>query len=102
MWNDFIYNFGLAETDILYCKLSCFFDLTVGCAQTGFKIDPILFDWIHPVPGLYVIIKISCLVDDGIQNVGGLDLVIWESCKFPLFQEIFDLVKIVSIGVWVL
>ena len=35
----------------------------------GFKIDPILLDWVHPVPGFYCILKLHCLVDDVVCNV---------------------------------
>ena len=50
-------------------------------------------DWVHLIPGLYCILKLPCLVDDGVCNVGVLDMGVWVSFKFYVFLEVFDLVK---------
>ena len=89
---NFIDKVGLVETCILHCQFSFFFELTAGCAEMGFKTDPILLDLVHPVTGLYGILKITYLVDDGVCNVGGLDLGVWGSWKFYIYQEVLDLV----------
>ena len=36
------------------------------CAKMGFKINPIVLDWVHPIPGFNLILGIPCLVDDGV------------------------------------
>ena len=88
------------ETCILHFRFACFFELTMGCAERDFKIDPIFLDWVHLVPGFYFIMKLPCLVDDGVCDVGFMNLVVWVSCKFSIFQEVFNLVKKVPIVVW--
>ena len=40
----------------------------------GFKIDPILLNWIHPVPGFNFILEFSCTVNNRVGYVGRLDL----------------------------
>ena len=40
----------------------------------GFKIDPILLDWSHPIPGFDFILKFTCPVDDRVGCIGNLDM----------------------------
>ena len=80
------------ETCILHFQFDRFFELADGYAEMGLKIGPILFDWFHPVPGLYCILKCSCLFDDGVCGLLGLDMDVRVSCKLYIFQEVFDLV----------
>ena len=73
------------ETRILNCKFICFFEIMVGCAEMGFKIDPIFLDWVHPVLGFYFILKIPRLFDDRVCNVCCLNLGVRGSSKVSIF-----------------
>ena len=64
---------------MLHCQFACFFYLVVGCAEMGFKIDPILLDWVHLIPGFYCIMELSRLVYYGVYGVCCFNVGVWIS-----------------------
>ena len=40
----------------------------------GFKIDPILLDWSHSIPGFDFILEFPCPVDDRVGCIGHMDM----------------------------
>ena len=51
----------------------------------GFKIDPILLDWIHPVPGFNCDPGFYRPVNNHVGDAGRLDLGVLLSSQFPVF-----------------
>ena len=70
---------------ILHCQFTCLFDLAVGCTKTGFKIDPILLNWNHLIPGFYCILEPTLPVYDGLGYICRLYLGVKGYSQFLVF-----------------
>ena len=56
------------------CEFASFFELALGCAKMGLKIDPILLNWIHLVPYFNCVLEFPPPVNNSVDDVGCLDL----------------------------
>ena len=74
MCNNVVELVGLVVSHIFHCYFPGVIDIVVGCTKMGFKIDPILLDWSHPIPGFDFILKFTCPVDDRVGCIGNLDM----------------------------
>ena len=57
----------------------------MGCTKMSFKIDPNLLDWVQPIPGFNIILKLPRLVDDVACYVCCLYLGVQVSTQFSVF-----------------
>ena len=46
----------------------------MGCMKMGIEIDPILLNWIHPVPGFNCVLEFPRTVNN---RVGNFSVLIW-------------------------
>ena len=84
---------GLMVSCSFHCEFAGFLELVVGYAKLGLKIDPILLNFIHLVPGFNCNLGFPRPVNNREGVVGSMDLVVQGSIQFSLLWEIFDLVE---------
>ena len=85
MCNDVVDLDVLMVSYSFHCEFVSFLEITVGCAKKSLGIDPILFNWIHPVPGFYCVLEFPRTVNNRVGNVGSMDLVVQGSSQLPIF-----------------
>ena len=85
MCDDVVDQVCLMVSCIFHCEFAVFLDLAVVCAKMGLKIDPILLNGVHPVPGFNFILGFPRPINNCVGGVGCMDLCVLGSSQFPAF-----------------
>ena len=76
---------GLMVPCSFHREFAGFLELAVACAKMALKIDPIVLNWIHPVPGFNCVLRFPHPVNNHVGNVGCMDLGVRGSSQLPVF-----------------
>ena len=102
MCNDVVAQVGLMVSYRSHYEFAGFFELAMGCTKMVLKIDPVMLNWIHPVPDFNCVLGFPRPVNNCVGDVGCMDMVVRGSSPFAVFYKIFDLVEdCVNRGLWV-
>ena len=85
MCDDVIDQVGLMVSCIFHCEFAGLLELMVGYAKLGLKMDPILLNWIHPVPDFTFVLEFARPGNNRVGDVGCMDLGVRGYNQFPVF-----------------